>query len=74
MYLLDSVGPSLLDAVFGPDVVSVLCQFVHQQLLTRSQFDVRQVQRGRLVTVGHHVAAQKHNSDDNVDEGGDTVK
>lgn len=58
-YLLDPVRPALLDAVLGPDVVSVLGQFVHQQLLTRSQFDVGQVQRGRLVTVGHHVAARR---------------
>lgn len=71
MYLLDSVGPPLLDAVFGPDVVSVLGQFVHQQLLAWSQFDVGQVQRSRLVAVGHHVAARKHNNDGSVVEGGE---
>lgn len=56
-YLLDSIRPALLDAVFGPHVVGVLRQLVHQQFLTRSQFNVRQVQRRWLVSVGHHVAA-----------------
>lgn len=56
-YLLDSIRPALLDAVFGPHVVGILCQLVHQQFLTWSQFNVRQVQRRWLVSVGHHVAA-----------------
>ena len=34
----------------------VLCQLLHQLVLVRRQFDVVQVQRGRLEPVGHHVA------------------
>lgn len=63
MYLLDSIGPSLLDAVFGPNVVRILCEFVHQHLLTWGQFDVGQVQRSRLIAVRHHVATRKKNND-----------
>lgn len=57
-HLLDAVGPALLDAVFGPDFVSVFWQLVHQQLLSGAQFDVRQIQRRRLVAVRHHITAQ----------------
>lgn len=59
VYLLNSIGPPLFDAVLGPHIVCVLCKFVHQQLLTWSQFYFGQVQRSRLVTIRHHVATGK---------------
>lgn len=59
VYLLNSIGPSLFDAVLGPHIVCVLCKFVHQQLLTWSQFYFGQVQRSRLITIRHHVATGK---------------
>lgn len=54
-HLYGAVGPSLLDAVSGPDVVPVLGQAVDQRQLRRRQLHVRQVQRRRLVPVGHRV-------------------
>lgn len=62
-YLLDAVGPSLFDSIFGPHVVCVLGQFVNQNLLTCRQLHVREIQRRRLVSIRHHIAAkQKHSS------------
>ena len=58
LYLLYAVGPPLFDTVLGPHIVRILCKFVYQQLLTRGQFYVREVQRGRLITIGHHVATE----------------
>ena len=60
-YLLDAVGPSLFDAVLGPNVVRVLGQLIHQQLLSRGELHVRQLQRCGLVTIWHHVATKPDN-------------
>lgn len=57
-YLLDAIGPALVDAVSCPDVVSVLSQFVHHGFLGGGQFDVTQVQRSRFITTGQLIAAQ----------------
>ena len=57
-YLYYAVGPALSDPVPGPNVVPVLCQFLHQLVLVGCQFDVVEVQRGGLVCVHHHIATQ----------------
>lgn len=55
--LLDAVGPSLFNSVFGPHIMCILGQFIDQNLLTRIQLDVTEFQWCRLVPVWHNVAA-----------------
>lgn len=57
-HLLDTKRPALTDAVSRPDVVCVLSELVHHGFLGRSEFDVTQVQRSRLITAGQLIAAQ----------------
>ena len=58
-YLLNAISPALAYAISGPDVVCVLCQFVHHGLLGRCQFNVAQVEGSRLIAAGQLIAAQK---------------
>lgn len=46
-----TVGPALLNAVLGPDIVRVLSQEFHQLLHLLIQRDCGQVQRGGFVAV-----------------------
>ena len=59
-YLLNAISPALAYAISGPDVVCVLCQFVHHGLLGGRQFDVAQVQGSWLIAAGQFIAARKH--------------
>lgn len=58
-HLHDAVGPSLSNSVPRPNVMPIFSQFFHQLILVWCQFDVAEVEGGRLVTVGHHVSGGK---------------
>lgn len=66
--LLYAVGPALPYAVSGPDVVSILCQFVHHGLLGRRQFDVAQVHRRWFIPAGELVSDTRTHTNQPVPE------
>lgn len=56
LYLLDAIGPSLFNSIFGPHIVRIFGQFINQNLLTSIQSHIREFQWRRLISIGHHVA------------------
>lgn len=52
IYFIKSVGPSLCNPFFSPDVVGIFCQLINQLLQLRAESDICQVQRSWLVTIG----------------------
>lgn len=58
----ETIGPAILDAVAGPDIVSVLSQQLHKLLQLFTQSHSGQVQWTGLVAVCLQVAA-KHQMD-----------
>lgn len=58
-YLHNTVRPALANPVSGPHVVPIFCQPLHQSVLIRSQLDMVEVQRGRLISTTLHVTNKK---------------
>lgn len=60
-HLHNTVGPSLPYPVPRPNIMPIFCQLLYQLVLIGRQFDVVEIQGGRLVSATHHVAGGETN-------------